>query len=143
MITRETDYAIRTVLALSLANAEGRLLSAAELAEQMQVPYRFQRSISRKLVAAGILTSRRGHGGGLWLNRAPSELSLLQIMRVMDPKSAILNRCIVAPGECGRNGHCPIHQYFLKMQEKLDRMLDAVKFEQLKAGEMMVAASDA
>ena len=131
MITRETDYAIRAVLCLAGAYREGHILSVSELSARMDIPYRFLRALSRKLVAAKIVVSKRGNGGGLALARAPAAISLLQVVRVMDPKSVLLNRCLLEPGACARSGNCSVHGQLVGMQRKLDTMLDSLHFDQM------------
>jgi DNA-binding IscR family transcriptional regulator len=66
MITKETDYALRTALYLArqYEKADG-VSSTAIMAVAMAIPYRFLRKIVGKLVAAGLLVSQRGKGGGV------------------------------------------------------------------------------
>jgi len=81
-ITRKTDYATRAVLALSLA--EGRALSAEEIANRVVVPESFLKQILMQLRDAGVLRSERGPSGGYRLNHAPSEISLERIIRIFE-----------------------------------------------------------
>lgn len=130
MITREIDYAIREILCLAKAHGTGQILSVTELSAQMDIPYRFLRTLSRKLVAAKLVLSRRGNGGGLTLAREPAQISLLQVMRAIDPKSMVLNRCLVDEDGCTRIDHCPVHEELAEMQKKLEVMLTDVRFSQ-------------
>lgn len=129
MITRETDYAIRAVLCLAQAHREERIISVSELSERMEIPYRFLRALSRKLVAAKVVVSKRGNGGGLALARPPGTISLLEVIRVMDPKNVLLNRCLITGDSCTRAVQCPVHSQLDAMQKQLDAMLDAVHFD--------------
>ena len=131
MITRETDYAIRAILGLAQAHGAGRVMSVAELAKRMEIPYRFVRALSRKLVAARLVASKRGHGGGLILARAPKSISMLDVVRAMTPASMVLNRCLLTPAECPRSGHCPVHRQLGTLQGKLETMLKKLRFDQL------------
>ena len=131
MITRETDYAIRIVLYLAEEGPDSGPVSARHIAEEMDIPYRFLRLISLKLVQAGILNSRRGKNGGLMLAKPPSELSLLEVMRTVDKKTAVLNRCLIDETTCNRTGHCSVHHTLLDLQDRVDRALDTVTFENL------------
>ncbi|HOF88108.1 MAG TPA: Rrf2 family transcriptional regulator, partial [Armatimonadota bacterium] len=85
MITRETDYAIRAMLYLAHHAGDGAI-SAATVAEAMDIPYRFLRRILSRLVGTNLLVSTRGKQGGLRLARDPEEVSLLDVVEAMDPE---------------------------------------------------------
>jgi Rrf2 family protein len=132
MITREVDYAIRSIVCLSENYGDGRVVSVSELATRMDIPYRFLRAVSRKLLAAGLVVSRRGNRGGLALARAPHDLSLLDVVRAVDRKGLVLNRCLLPSDDCSRMPRCSVHGQLAQLQTRLDSMLSAVRFDQLR-----------
>ncbi len=126
LITRETDYALRATLYLAMQEDLAASISTAELSEEMSIPYRFLRKIVSKLVAAGLVLSRRGKGGGLSLAKAPEDVSLLDVIRAVDPDAVILNRCLTEVESCDRSVFCGIHAELGRMQKGLDEGLSAV-----------------
>ena len=126
MITRETDYAIRATLYLAQQQDPTRSVSTSELSEEMAIPYRFLRKIVSKLVAAELVMSRRGKGGGLSLAREPQRISLMEIIQAVDPETLLLNRCLTDVTRCDRALYCGIHMELSRMQEQLDAGLAAV-----------------
>ncbi len=131
MITRETDYAIRAILCLAQDYGEGRVVSVSELARRMEIPFRFLRTLSRKLVAAKLVASKRGNGGGLTLLRPPKQISLMDVMRAVDSKSMLLNRCLLNPDDCARSAQCPVHGQLAGVQVRLEKMLAGLRFDKL------------
>ncbi len=131
MITREADYSIRAILYLAGRNDRRHAVSAACLAEQMDIPYRFLRKIVQELVGAGILVSERGRSGGVRLRRDPSAISLYDVLAVIDSKSLILNRCLMNGGSCSRQKHCVVHGKLRDVQEGMSRTLQRITFESL------------
>jgi len=126
MIRRETDYAIRTVLCLARnhINGDSQRVSTEELSEITGVPYRFLRKIVLKLVRAGMIQSRRGKNGGLLLGRSPKDISLLDLMQVVEPESVLLNQCMVPESTpCLRQDYCGLHKALGKIQLSLQRDL--------------------
>ena len=130
-MTRETDYAFRVVLDLAAAQRDGQRRTAEEIASRVDVPYRFLRNVCRKLVQGGLLESRRGNCGGLALRKPSAEISVLDVMRIMEPKSARINRCLGDPASCARSGQCPVHSHLGEVQKVLDGQLDGLRFDRL------------
>ena len=131
MITREADYAIRVALYLSKEGDSDTPVSTAEMAEAMGIPYRFLRKIIRRLVLAEIITSQRGRGGGIRLARDIDDLSILEVIQSVDPKSVLLNRCLDLKGSCGREPACPVHREMKALQQELDQRLKSLTFRKL------------
>jgi Rrf2 family protein len=76
-------YAIGAILELSQCS-EGETVSCTVIAANRNIPKRFLLQILRKLVAAGVLRSARGADGGYALNRASEEISLFDIIQVLE-----------------------------------------------------------
>lgn len=126
MITRETDYAIRATLYLAKQDDPSKAVSTAELSDEMAIPYRFLRKIVSKLVASNLVESRRGKGGGLSLARPAKAISLMEIIRAVDPEAVLLNRCLSDVDRCNRSVFCGIHRELGRMQRQLDAGLESV-----------------
>jgi Rrf2 family protein len=133
MMTREADYAIRIVLALTRHAGEAGAVSAMPVAQEMDIPYRFVRKIAGKLVRAGIVRSTRGRAGGLRLARRPAALSVLDVLNAIDPAVVTLNLCMLDPRKCRRFGLCEIHSPLARVQTDLERSLAAITFADLAA----------
>jgi len=131
MITRETDYAIRTILYLADNKKDLDIVATSELAKTMNIPYRFLRSIGRKLAQAGLVNGIRGKGGGLQLKVKKEEISLLRVINAIDPKSIKLNTCLVDTNNCPVNKKCPVHHPLLKLQSLIERGLQEIMFNDL------------
>jgi Rrf2 family protein len=132
MITREADYAIRACLYLSRQTAAGiHSVATAEIAREMDIPYRFLRNLVLRLTHAGIVKSRRGKGGGVGLARSPDKLTVLDVVRVVAPESTTLNRCLPRDKSCARAGICTFRRALKTVQEGLDGQLGAITFQSL------------
>ncbi|OPZ82866.1 MAG: HTH-type transcriptional regulator IscR [bacterium ADurb.Bin429] len=130
MITRETDYAIRAMLYLAHHAGEGAI-SAAEVAEAMDIPYRFLRRILLRLVGKELLVSTRGKQGGLRLARNPEMVSLLDIVQAMDPEVITLNSCVLKSALCTRSSYCAVHDELCRIQIFVNAELGAISLARL------------
>ena len=126
-ITREADYALRITALLSKA---GKLVDAKEIAEQSLVPYRFTLKILRKLVQAGVAKSYRGVNGGYIIDRLPEEVTLKEIIEIIDGPIAV-NRCIAEPEICKNAGFCQIQKQLLKAQDAFSDELSSKSFKEI------------
>ena len=131
MITREADYAMRTVLYLAREQARDASVSTAVLAEEMEVPFRFLRRIVRTLVDAKIIASQRGKGGGIRLLRPKEEVSLLQIIEAVDPKNIKFNTCLTADGACSRSQRCAVHPELVRLQDAIEQHLGQITMDKI------------
>ncbi|HUX13111.1 MAG TPA: Rrf2 family transcriptional regulator [Spirochaetia bacterium] len=136
-ITRKTDYAIRCVYYLA-ANPTA-VTMIGEIASRMDIPNSFLAKIAQKLAQAGIVRSHRGANGGFTLAKAPSDISLFDIMVLMEGPVA-LNMCAVRTKECELSGTCSIHPFWVQLRRGIEEKLKAQRFDSLQLAPALVAA---
>ena len=106
MFSRTAEYALRAVV--WLASQKGTApIGAPRIAEGTQVPLTYLSKILQQLVKAGIVSSRRGVGGGFTLARDPAELSLFETVNAVDPLRRIQG-CPLGL-KTHRKALCPMH----------------------------------
>lgn len=120
LVTRETDYAVRTVL--YLAKNPDHQASATDIAKAMHIPKSFLAKILQRLVRSRILTSSRGARGGFQLVPSPSEISILSIMEAIQGPACI-NVCAVDKRRCGLSDTCMVHPIWVDMREEVEARL--------------------
>lgn len=81
-VTAKSDYALRAVVSLALQ--DGALRTRSELARDQSIPPKFLESILAELTRAGLLTARRGVGGGYVLGRPADSISVADVLRAVD-----------------------------------------------------------
>ena len=83
MLTRKTRYAMMALSTLAKSYGKGPV-SMSSIASSKNIPLRFLEGILLELKKAGFLDSTRGIEGGYFLNRPPTEISLLDILKVTE-----------------------------------------------------------
>ena len=128
-----TDYAIRIVYYLAV---KGGAATSSEISGQMGIPRSVIATLAKPLQKAGILTTQRGAGGGFALGRRPEDISLHEIVNLMEGTTRI-NRCLEPDGFCSRKGtaSCSAHRFFLREQEKLERSFREMTIAKLLSDE--------
>ena len=113
-----TDYALRTVLYLG---DKGMCRTAKEISEEMCIPRTYLIKVLTKLRRGGVVTSVAGHAGGYQLERKLSEISVGEILKIME-RTVKINPCLEKEGFCSRKSTeiCPIHKFYGALQEELE-----------------------
>ncbi|HVP67043.1 MAG TPA: Rrf2 family transcriptional regulator [Anaeromyxobacteraceae bacterium] len=80
--SRKADYALRASLDLALNAGPERLVRTSEIARRTGTPSKFLEAILSQLGAAGLVQSQRGARGGHRLARAPSSVTVGDVLQV-------------------------------------------------------------
>lgn len=83
-ISVKLDYACRVLADLARLHGSGELAQIEQLAQAEAVPSNFLAQILGALRDGGLVTSKRGIQGGYALARPPEQISLYDIMKVID-----------------------------------------------------------
>jgi Rrf2 family protein len=84
-LNARVDYALRAVVELAAAGGSaGRPVTAERLATAQGIPPKFLESILLQLRRSGIVHAQRGPDGGYWLAKPAGEVSLADVIRVID-----------------------------------------------------------
>lgn len=122
MITRATEYAIRTVIFLAKQPA-GEIVLKKDICRTQDVTPAFLTKILQPLIKAGIVSSQRGVGGGFLLARDPKEITLLDLLEAEEGKLR-LNHCLTDEMACERDAYCAAHQVWTQAQEAMVNVLE-------------------
>ncbi|MEQ8173985.1 MAG: Rrf2 family transcriptional regulator [Syntrophomonadaceae bacterium] len=122
-ITRQSEYAIRTMLELAKAPA-GELLSTRYVSEQQDIPEDFLKKTVKLLVLADLVYTQRGTNGGIRLLKCPDQITILDIVTAVEGPLA-LNVCLAPGYQCPNKPGCPVSAIMARAQQALARELSA------------------
>ena len=135
-LNARTDYALRAVVELVAAGGTAAApVTAERLATAQGIPPKFLESILLQLRRAGIINAQRGPEGGYWLARPAAEISLADVIRVID--GPLANVRGQRPEELGYHGAAAALQdvwIALRANERL--ILETVTLEDVVTGEL-------
>lgn len=138
VITRATEYAVRTVVYLA-QQPKNEVVLKKDICRTQNVTPAFLTKILQPLIKNGIVSSQRGVGGGFLLARDPAQITLLDIFEAQEGDLK-LNHCLVDPEFCGRDAYCGAHEVWDKAQRAMSAVLveysiaDIVHRQQEKLG---------
>ena len=124
-ITLESDYALRIVSALARKN---EIIDAKTLSDEVSVTQRFTLKILHKLVSGDLVKSYKGVNGGYKLNVAPENITLKDVIELIDGPIAI-SRCLESSEACSMisdKASCIYHHIFDKISLDVAKKLAAI-----------------
>jgi Rrf2 family protein len=130
-ITKRTDYATRAVLALALVDAD-KPVKLGELARRTAVPRSVLEQVMPALRSAGVVRSEHGARGGYRLNKAPSEITLEQVVRIFQgPLAPIACATRRNPEPCPMSIECSLRFIWQDVRDATITLLSKTTFANL------------
>ena len=82
-LSKRTQYGLRALYALAREYDCGPVL-ITRLSQQEAIPQKFLEQILLSLKATGLVSSKRGKGGGYFLAQPPEKVTLASVIRLME-----------------------------------------------------------
>lgn len=130
-VSAKTNYAMRALLIIA-AHAPEPVQIPAMAAEGL--PAQFVQSILGELRRSELVHSRRGRHGGWTLARPPHEITLGQVLRVVEGPLSDVNGLNDAALFSSVASHLPAT--WAAVMERVAELLDAITLEAVLAGEL-------
>ena len=128
LITKECDYGIRTIRALS----SGTKKTAQEICEAEHIPLKFAYKILKKLQIAGLVKNKRGPEGGYILDKPLNTFTMYDIITAVDER-LFLMECMRDGAECPNNAKtpCTVHHEVGRYQQILINEMKSKTMEEI------------
>ena len=127
-VSKRGEYALRALIDFGLAQELGRpLIQVSELASKERLPIKFLEQILMQLKAAGYIESRRGRHGGYLLARPPENISVGQVVRLIDgplAPIACVSQTAYVRCSCPDEEHCGLRMVMLDVRNAISKILD-------------------
>ncbi|MCG8582339.1 MAG: Rrf2 family transcriptional regulator [Bacteroidales bacterium] len=125
MFPKKVHYGLRFLLTLS-GLAEGSHLGVAEIAERERLSVKFLEAIAVALRKGNIVNVRRGAGGGYSLAKPLKEITLYEIVLLLDEK---LDKTIATEGSTTEKA---VGRFLTSVRNDYGRLLRRVTLEKLR-----------
>lgn len=119
-LNNTSKYAIR-ILSYIANHSDGRLLSARELSETLDIPYKFLTKIITDLAKEGFIISVRGREGGNKLSRDASKITLMEIINAFNELNNEAD-CLLGIGACDNTKKCTLHDQWIRPKSMIHSM---------------------
>lgn len=106
MFTQTAEYALRAIA--HLAQNGDVPQTSQQISEATKVPTPYLSKVLQSLVKGGLVTGQRGLHGGFTMVKPPSEVSIYEVLSIVDPIKRI-KRCPLGLESHGTH-LCPLHR---------------------------------
>lgn len=141
LLSKKCLYGLRAVFEIARRQHSG-VVTIAEISAAQLIPQRFLEGILNQLKGAGYLVSKRGKAGGYLLAMAPDQITIGDIIRLMNG-SLILVDCLEQKvrERCPLRSDCVIRSIWEKAQNALVGVLDRTTIQNLMDKEAKMRGS--
>jgi len=126
MLNKKTQYALKALMYLAEHKDDGPVL-ISEISVKKRIPLKFLENILLELKKDGILESKKGKGGGYYLNKAPNKIPLARIIRLIHGPIAMLPCVSLYFYERCKNcdeKHCGLHDIMIDVRDANLKILE-------------------
>jgi Rrf2 family protein len=122
-------YGVRALLELA-TGYKGGPIPINKLAERQEISAKYLEQLLIPLKAAGLVSSVRGARGGYVLARDPAQVSLYDIVSVLEGPVVVVD-CVENPDFCDRVGGCVVHLLWDEMSSLMRNFLVGITLANL------------
>ncbi len=123
------QYGTRALLELALHQGQGPVL-LRDIAQRQQISLHYLEHLISPLIAGGIVRSTRGARGGVSLARAPEEIRLSEVVRLLEGSIAPVE-CVDNPEACNRSELCVTRDIWGELKQAIDGVLESTTLKDL------------
>ncbi len=127
MLSRKSKYGLKALLVLAQQDGSGPVL-VSDIARQEAIPKKFLEAILLDLNRRGVVQSKKGKGGGYFLRRAPAEITVGEVIRLLEGPLALVP-CVSQTAystcsECVDERTCGVRLAMKDVRDATARILD-------------------
>ena len=128
-ISTKGRYGVRFMIDVAQHAGQGNVTLKA-VSERQHISQKYLWQVIDPLRKAGLIRSEFGPGGGYRLGRDPAEISLFDILRVLEGND-VLVQCVKGPELCARNHTCIAHTVWREVSDKIAGVLSSMTLREM------------
>jgi Rrf2 family protein len=128
-LSTRSRYGARILLELA-QQQDGTPVKVSRISERQKITVKYLEQLLRPLKSAGLVKSLRGARGGHFLAKRPQEITLGQVVRILEEKRDLVE-CISSPETCDLSGACRVRLAWQEASKALYDKLDAITIADL------------
>jgi Rrf2 family protein len=116
-LSKKADYALMALKHLA-TRTDVMSASAREIAEAYDIPVELMAKVLQRLARRGLLVSHQGTHGGYRLAKAPSAISVADIIQAIDGPLTV-TACSTEAENCGQYSKCSVRDPLWRIKDRI------------------------
>lgn len=129
MLSKTCTYGVQAAIYVAARKCED-WISINEISSNLNISFHFLTKVLQQLTNAGIMTSQRGVHGGVMLAKRAEDVSLLDLINVIDG-TEVFEQCMLGLPGCGVAEACPVHDRWVMLRTEIVRVFMGTSLEAL------------
>lgn len=121
MLSNTSKYAIRALIYLELYSTPEKKAGIKEISGELDIPSPFLGKILQVLVKHNFLSSSKGPHGGFYLKGSAIDITLLEVIDVIDGKDSF-ETCVIRNTSCSNDNPCSMHHKMAPLWNEMRRV---------------------
>jgi Rrf2 family protein len=130
-LSKKADYALIAMKHLAV-RPDAASASAREIAEQYDIPVELMAKVLQRLARRGLVTSHQGTRGGYRLAKAPSIISVADIIQAIDGPLTV-TACSTEAENCDQYAKCSVRDPLWRIRERILSALATCSLQEVSA----------
>jgi Rrf2 family protein len=130
MFSKETEYALRSLVYIQLQNDRNRRPGIDEIAEEIEAPKFYTAKILQRMVKHGVIQSIKGRGGGFYFEKDKAEVPIKELISLTEGNKTI-SGCGFGLKHCDNNNPCPLHEHYAPIREAINKLVSTETIQSL------------
>lgn len=122
MLSTTCKYAVRAIIFIAQKGTSESRVNARIIASELGIPMQFLSKILQIFVRRELLKSFKGPTGGFYLAKDPHDISLFDIVEIIDGP-AFFETCLIGNGPCdgsiNKRKRCPVHDGYSRVRKEV------------------------
>ena len=131
-LTQFSDIGLRLLMYLASEKRELPAITLAEVSNQFNVPRNHLLKVSARLIKAGYVSGLRGRAGGLKLAKAPNNIRMGEVVRLLEGHTELIN---CEKLECRLKNGCELRFILSKAYDAFFDLLNEHTLEDIVQGQ--------
>lgn len=128
-LSTKGKYGLKAIFELSLHVNEGPM-PLNIIASKQKIPEQYLEQIFSTLKRSKLITSVRGAQGGYLLNKAPNEVTVGDVLTILEGPVA-LSQCIIDEGVCENANDCSTKLVWEKLKIGIEDVLNSITLQDM------------
>lgn len=128
-LSTKGKYGLKAIFELSLHVNEGPM-PLNMIASRQKIPEQYLEQIFSRLKKSQLITSVRGSQGGYFLNREPNDITVGDVLTILEGPVS-LSQCIIDEGCCENSNDCSTKLVWEKLKNGIEDVLNSITLQDM------------